>query len=181
MFMDVRFVARNAVIDDELRDYMRGKMSKLDKFFSRILDNQVLVSFGRGMYNVEVTSNANGVIMRSEENSPDMRKAFDKAMKNIERQIKRHNDYLKDRAQLKTHDVSFNLEGFPEVETVPLVEEEIVKVKRFPLRPMTAKEATMQMDLLGHEFFLFKNVETGAVNVVYRRKNGGFGLLEPID
>ena len=105
--MDVRFVARNAVIDDELRDYMRGKMSKLDKFFSRILDNQVLVSFGRGMYNVEVTSNANGVIMRSEENSPDMRKAFDKAMKNIERQIKRHNDYLKDRAQLKTHDVSF--------------------------------------------------------------------------
>ncbi len=100
--MDVRFVARNAVIDDELRSYMMEKVSKLGKFFNRILDNQVLVSFGRGMHNVEITSNANGVIMRSEESAPDMRKAFDKALKNIERQIKRHNDYLKDRALLRT-------------------------------------------------------------------------------
>ena len=179
--MDVRFVARNAVIDDELRSYMREKVSKLGKFFNRILDNQVLVSFGRGMHNVEITSNANGVIMRSEESAPDMRKAFDKALKNIERQIKRHNDYLKDRALLRTRDISFNLEGFVETEPLLPAEEEIVKTKRFPLRPMTAKEATMQMELLGHEFFHFKNVETGLVNVVYKRKNGGFGLIEPLE
>ncbi len=176
--MDIRFVTRGVEMKDELKDYMENKMSKLERFFNRIIDSQIVVSFGRGMYTVEITSNANGVIMRGQENDSDMRKAFDQALKNLERQIKRHKSYLKDRAQLKTHDISFEIPvAEPELPIPP--EEEIVKVKRFPLRPMSAKEATMQMDLLGHEFFLFKNAESGGVNVVYKRKDGGYGLLEP--
>jgi putative sigma-54 modulation protein len=167
-------------IKDDLKEYMQNKMSKLEKFFSKILDGQVVASFGRGMFTVEITSNANGVIMRGQESAPDMKKAFDQALKNLERQIKRHNAYLTDRAQLKTHDISFGLPGSDVEPPIPL-QEEIVKVKRFPLRPMSAKEATMQMDLLGHEFFLFRNAESGVVNVVYKRKDGGYGLLEPAE
>ena len=178
--MEIRFVARGVDVKDDLKEYMQNKMSKLEKFFSKILDGQVVLSFGRGMFTVEITSNANGVIMRGQESAPDMKKAFDQALKNLERQIKRHNAYLTDRAQLKTHDVSFGLPG-PEVDLPIPPQEDIVKVKRFPLRPMSAKEATMQMDLLGHEFFLFRNAESGVVNVVYKRKDGGYGLLEPAE
>lgn len=178
--MDIRFVTRGVELKEDLKDYMENKMSKLERFFSRIIDGQVVLSFGRGIFTVEITSNANGVIMRGQESAPDIRKAFDQALKNLERQIKRHNSYLKDRAQLKTHDVSFELPVLGTELPIP-PEEEIVKVKRFPLRPMSAKEATMQMDLLGHEFFLFKNADSGGVNVVYKRKDGGYGLLEPAE
>jgi len=177
--MDMRFVTRGTEVSEEHKSYMQGKLSKLEKFFSKILDNQVVVSFGRGVYNVEITSNANGVIMRGEDKASDMRKAFDKALKNIERQIKRHKSFLTDRAQLKTHDISFNIEGMPQEVEPQESTEEIVKTKKFSLRPMTPKEAVMHMDLLGHEFYVFRNVETASVNVVYKRKSGGFGLIEP--
>lgn len=181
--MDIRFVTRNTQLFDESREYMERKLSKLEKFFPKILDNQIVLNFSRGMYTVEVTSNVNGVIMRGEERDSDLRKAFDIALKNLERRIRRHKKYLTDRAQLKTHDISFNLEGFMSELAKPVEEqeEEIVKVKKFSLRPMSAKEASMQMDLLGHSFFMFANAESGAVNVVYKRKSGGYGLLEPID
>lgn len=178
--MDIRFVTRGVELNDELKDYMENKMSKLEKFFSRIIDGQVVVSFGRGLFTVEMTSNANGVIMRGQSSASDIRKAFDQGLKNLERQIKRHNAYLKDRAQLKTHDISFGL-TMAEPEAPILEEEEIVKVKRFPLRPMSPKEATMQMELLGHEFYLFREAESGDVNVVYKRKDGGYGLLAPTE
>lgn len=181
--MDIRFLTRNVEMNDELQDYMESKMSKLEKFFSKILSSQVVISFHRGKYGVEVTSNANGLIMRGEERDADVRRAFDKALKNLERQIKKHKEYLKDRAKLKTQEVSFNIEGFMnEIESASSEEErEIVKTKTFAVRAMTATEATMQMDLLGHSFFLFKNMDTGSLNVVYKRQKGGYGLLEPTE
>lgn len=181
--MDIRFVVRNTELNDAIKEHMQKKLEKLSKFFDRILDTQVAVNFNRGMYVVEITSNVNGIIMRGEEYAPDPRKAFDRAMKNIERQVKRHKDYLKDRAQLKTHDIALEMEpeAVPSLEGEPEEPGEIVKVKKFPVRVMTPLEATMQMDLLGHNFFIFKNDETGKFNVVYRRREGGYGLLEPQD
>lgn len=180
--MDVRFLTRNVELSDELQEYMESKMSKLEKFFSKILNSQVAISLNRGRYSVEVTANANGVIMRGEERDSDIRKAFDKALKNLERQIKRHKGYLKDRAQLKTHDISFNIEGLMnEIEKPSAEDEKIVKTKKFSVRAMSPTEATMQMDLLGHNFFLFKNMDTGDLNVVYKREQGGYGLLQPIE
>ncbi|MDD4364174.1 MAG: ribosome-associated translation inhibitor RaiA [Synergistales bacterium] len=180
--MDIRYVSRNAELSDAVKDHMEKKLGKLEKFFERILNSQVETSFSRGMFVVEITSNVNGVIMRGEEYAPDIRKAFDKALKNIERQIKRHKSYLTDRAQMKTHDVSFDIEGLKEELQQAEAEgpDEIVKVKRFPMRPMSAQEATMQMDLLGHSFFVFRNSDEGDdVNVVYRRRSGGYGLIAP--
>ncbi len=138
------------------------------------------MSFNRGMNVVEITADVNGVIMRGEDYAPDSRKAFDKCLKSIERQIKKHKSFLKDKARMKSAEVSFEIEGFVNELAEPEEKREgIVKTKRFPFRPMSPDEATMQMDLLGHTFFVFRNAEDGNVNVVYRRKDGGFGLLVP--
>ncbi|MDR1884700.1 MAG: ribosome-associated translation inhibitor RaiA [Synergistaceae bacterium] len=180
--MDIRFVTRNADASDDMKDLMEKKLAKIEKFFNKISDVQIVLDYKRGMNIVEITANVNGLVMRGEDHSPDMRKAFDKALKNIERQVKRHKDYLKDRTHIKTPDISFDLpagifgDNRDDDDMSPT---EIVKRKRFPVTVMLPAEATRQMDLLGHSFFLFRNGESGDFNVVYRRNDGGYGLLEP--
>jgi putative sigma-54 modulation protein len=131
---------------------------------------------------VETTANANGVILRAEEHAQDPRKAFDPALKNLERQIKRHNESLKSKGHFHVPgETAFILsdDGGEAVDWTtydPVIE----KVKRVPLHPMTAKEAVMQMELVGHNFFVFQNGDTGDVNVVYKRNDGNYGQLEPV-
>ena len=109
--MDIRFVQRGAEIDDRLREYMEKKISRLEKFFRKILNCQIVVSHHKGNFNVETTANANGVILRAEEDATEPRKAFDQSLKNLERRIKKHASYLKDRAQLGAgEDFSFSLD-----------------------------------------------------------------------
>lgn len=178
--MDVRFVTRNVELPVDVKDYMEKKLSKIEKFFDRILDTQVALSYKRGMNVVEITSNVNGLVMRGEDYAPDLRKAFDLALKNIERQVKKHKSYLTDRARMKSQDISFDLDA--DLPPLPVEENtvrDIVKMKKFNAEVMTPVEATMQMDLLGHSFFLFKSDATGEINAVYRREAGGYGLLEP--
>jgi putative sigma-54 modulation protein len=180
--MEVRFVARGTEIDAGLKSYMEGKVSKLEKFFSKILSSQVVVSFRKGSYGVETTANANGVILRAEEHAQEMRRAFDQALKNLERQIKRHNEYLKNKGHFTSHghgDFILSDDGGEAVDWTtydPIIE----KVKKVPLHPMNAKEAVMQMELVGHSFFVFQNGETGDINVVYKRKDGNYGQLMPV-
>jgi putative sigma-54 modulation protein len=180
--MDVRFVTRNAEASDDQKDFMENKLFKIEKFFNKISDVQVVLDHKRGMNIVEITANVNGLVMRGEDHSPDMRKAFDKALKNIERQVKRHKDYLKDRSHIKNPEISFELpldifgDSRDQDDVSPT---DIVKKKRFPVAVMLPVEATRQMDLLGHSFFVFRSGETGEFNVVYKRKDGGYGLLEP--
>jgi putative sigma-54 modulation protein len=179
--MEVRFAARGTEIDAKLKDYMESKVSKLEKFFRKISHSQVVVSFHKGNYNVETTANANGVILRAEDNAQDPRRAFDQALKNLERQIKRHNDYLKDKGQFHGEpDFSFSIENGGNKEDWTSYEPVIEKVKKIALYPMDPKEAVMQMELVGHSFFMFQNGETGEVNVVYKRKDGNYGRLEPV-
>jgi putative sigma-54 modulation protein len=186
--MEVRFVVRGTEIDAGLRSYMEGKMSKLEKFFGKILSSQVVVSFHKGTYNVETTASANGVILRAEENAQEARHAFDQALKSLERQIKRHNSYLKEKGHFSSDvDFSFSLESYGDFSAGQEKEEDVydsnlvvAKVKKIPLYPMDAKEAIMQMDLVGHSFYMFQNGDTGDINVVYRRKDGKYGQLEPV-
>ncbi|MBQ9564441.1 MAG: ribosome-associated translation inhibitor RaiA [Synergistaceae bacterium] len=177
--MEVRFVQRGTEIDGKLRDYMESKMSKMEKFFRKILSCQVAVSHHKGNFNVETTANANGVILRAEENATEPRRAFDQALKNLERRIKRYNSYLKDKGQFQDEEhFSFSLEETPDAAAsdAPVIE----KVKKIPVHPMDPVEAVMQMELVGHTFFMFQNGETGDINVVYKRKEGDYGLLVPI-
>ena len=176
--MEVRFVQRGANVDDKLRDYMEKKISRLEKFFRKILNCQIVVTHHKGSFNVETTANANGVILRAEEDATDMRTAFDQSLKNLERRNKKYNSYLKDRAQLGAgEEFSFSLEEAPEADsTAPVVD----KVKKVEVHPMDPAEAAMQMELVGHEFFMFQNAATGEINVIYKRGENSYGLLEPV-
>lgn len=180
--MYVRYFAKNVEIPDTIREHIEKRMTKVEKIFDRILDAQVTLTCLRGIYVAEVTVDLNGLVVRGEDRSDDMRHAFDMALKNIERQVRRHKEYLLDKVKLKGREVSFGMEDFTSREAKQEEspdEREILKKKRFAVRAMTAAEATMQMDLLGHDFFVFKNPDSGDINIVYRRRKGGYGLLEP--
>ena len=172
--MDIRFMAKNVEVPADLKEYMIKKFSRMEKFFPHIT-GQIVIKMVRDTYIAEVTADVKGVIMRGEERDLDLRKAFDLGLKNLERRIRRHKEFLVDRAHLKSHDFTFE-EG-PVTDDVPGVK--IVKEKRFDLYPMSPEEAVMQMDLLEHSFYMFLNAETGKVNVVYKREAGGYGLLIP--
>ncbi len=177
--MDIRFVQRGLEVDDKLRDYMEKKISKLEKFFKKILNCQIVVTHHKGSFNVETTANANGVILRAEEDAAEPRKAFDQSLKNLERRIKKYNSYLKDRAQFGAgEEFSFSVEETePETENAaPAID----KVKKVEVHPMETAEAIMQMELIGHSFFMFQNADTGDINVIYKRGEDSYGLLEPV-
>ena len=181
--MNVKVTGRSADLSVKLREYMESKVVKLEKFFSRISEVQILIDLHKNTYSVEVTADTNGVILRGEEKGQDMRKAFDLALKNLEKQIKRRSSYLKDKAHYH-HDkeiFSFNVEGDFANNDHQIDDLGVVRVKKIAVNPMDAEEAIMQMDLLGHEFFMFLDAESGKINVVYRRKNGGYGQIRPID
>jgi len=182
--MNIKVTDRSGELGANLREYMESKVVKLGKFFSRIPEAQVLIALHKNNYSVEVTADANGVILRGEDKSQDMRKAFDFALKNLEKQIKRRSSYLKDKAHYhhgNNEVFSFNLEGEFAANDHQADDLGVVRIKKIAVRPMEAEEAIMQMDLLGHEFFMFLEAESGKINVVYRRKNGGYGQIQPID
>ena len=180
--MNIKITDRSNELSASLKDYMESKVAKLEKFFSRIADAQILISLNKNTYSVEITANANSVILRGEDRSQDMRKSFDLALKNLEKQIKRRSSYLKDKAHYSNNEMfSFNLEGDYDTNDSQTEELGVVRVKKISVRPMDAEEAIMQMDLLGHEFFMFLDAESGKMNVVYRRKNGGYGQIQPIN
>ncbi len=176
--MDIRFVQRGAEVDDKLREYMEKKISRLEKFFRKILNCQIVVTHHKGSFNVETTANANGVILRAEEDATEPRKAFDQSLKNLERRIKKHASYLKDRAQLgASEEFSFSVDEVVEPETKTI---NIDKVKKVEVHPMDINEAVAQMELVGHSFFVFQNGDTGEINVVYKRGEDSYGLIEPV-
>jgi len=172
--MDIRFLAKNIDVPNDLKEYMEKKFSRMDKFFPQIA-GQINVKMVRNTYIVEVTANVHGVIMRGEEKDLDLRKAFDLGLKNLERRIRRHKEYLVDRAHLKNRDFTFEETPYSEEPAIG----QIVKEKRFDLYPMSPEEAVMQMDLLEHSFYMFLNADTCKINVVYKRDAGGYGLLIP--
>ena len=124
----------------------------------------------------EVTIPFNGVILRGEEATDDMYTSIDKVVEKLERQIARHRTKLERR--IKDGSVRFDKFDF-DVEEDESGEPKIVRTKRFALKPMPVEEAVLQMELLGHTFFMFFNAETEEVNVVYKRKDGNYGLIEP--
>lgn len=175
--MEISFVVKGIEVPSELHDYMVQKLSKMEKYFNRITDGKIVAKSIRNNFIVEITANVNGVLMRGEEKDIDLRKAFDLGLKNLERRILRHKEYLVDRAHLKTHDIDFS--GLEPEHAETEQPAKIVKVKHFELTPMTAEEAAMQMDLLGHTFFMFIDVTSGKISVIYKRNDGGYGMLVP--
>ena len=175
--MKFTFIEKKMAPSDSLRAYAEKKVSKIDRLFRTESEANVTFSTERGRFTAEITIKNNGTFFRAHETTSDMYASVDSAVATIERQIRKNKTRLARRlrqdAFVRQPDVtSFAPE--PEENTF-----EIVRTKRFPMKPMTHEEAILQMELLEHSFFAFKDEENdGAFAVVYKRNDGGYGLIE---
>jgi putative sigma-54 modulation protein len=171
-----------------LREYAEKKIGRLEKYFStsNVQDAHVTLAVANSKHTVEVTMPLNGILLRAEERTSDMYASIDLVSDKLEKQIEKHKSKINRRMKqegLKTlfKDGSSATKGsavsLQEVEDPSA--EQLVRTKRFAFKPMVIDEAILQMDLLGHDFFVFSNSESEEVNVVYKRKDGHYGLIEP--
>lgn len=170
----MRIVVRgkNFEITNALREWVDKKVGKVEKYFDNIQEAQVMLSVSRGRHRAEVTIPLDGIVLRGEEETEDMYTSIDKVMDKMERQIEKYKSRIYPR--LKDQSVRFPEKAVAEAE-MP----QVVRTKRFALKPMPVEEAILQMNLIGHNFFVFRNSDTEEVNVVYARKDGNYGLIEP--
>jgi putative sigma-54 modulation protein len=146
--------------------------TKLDKFFGEEADARLMLTELRGSIVLELTVRYNQMIYRAEQSASDKNDALDAAIDKIIRQIRKN----KTRLEKRLKDTAFKQDFQDTVEETDIA---VLRRKKFILRPMNVEEAILQMNMLGHSFFMFKNADTGAVNVVYRREDSGYAVLEP--
>ncbi|MBP5254766.1 MAG: ribosome-associated translation inhibitor RaiA [Lachnospiraceae bacterium] len=176
--MKYNITGRNLEVTDDLRSYVEKKFSKFSNYFSEDTEVFVTLSKTRGDEKVEITIPMKGTTIRAEETSPDMYASIDMLEEIVERQLRRNRKKLIERYQ---NAPSFST-LFTEDSSGEDAEEDtirIVRSKRFAIKPMDPEEACFQMDMLGHSFYVFYNAETDLVSVVYKRKDGNYGLIEP--
>lgn len=177
--MQVILTGRNIEVTEALRDYAEKKLSRLDKYFYRPLTAQVTLSAEKGRHIAEVTVPLDGLVLRGEEASEDMYASIDAIIDKLERQIHKFKTRINRRLRREG-----TARGLVTEAAGPAEEQEepfpVVRTKRFAVKPMEPEEAILQMNLLGHDFYVFENAETAEINVVYRRHDGGYGLIEPV-
>ncbi len=177
--MNIIISGRNIEVTDALKGNVEEKLSKYEKYFRSDIEVHATMNVQKARHIFEVTIPLkNDVVIRVEEASDDMYASIDLAVNKLGRQIEKHKTKLEKR--YKSHD-TIRFEQIPVSTSEPEVEHNVVKTKKFPIKPMDAEEAILQMEMLGHNFFVFKNSETDEVNVVYQRKDGKYGLIEPIE
>lgn len=172
--MKVLVKGKNFEVSDALRQYAEKRVAKIGKFLTaQPMVAQVTMGVERGMHIVDVTLQVKDLLVRGEEKTNDMYASIDGAVDKIERQIQKFKTKIHRRLHPEEN-------GAGSAATAKENEEpKVVRTKRFAIKPMSVDEAVMQMDLLGHDFYVFSNAETEEVNVVYRRKDGNYGLIEP--
>lgn len=175
--MRITITGRNIDITDGLRSAVEDKLSKLEKYFTPDTDVFVTLSVEKERQKIEVTIPVKGNIIRSEQVSNDMYVSIDLVEEIIERQIRRYRKKLIDKKQAAQSFSQLFIEEAEEAEAEDAIN--IVKTKRFGMKPMFPEDACVEMELLGHNFYMFLNAETDQVNVVYKRKNHTYGLIEP--
>jgi len=166
---------KNVEVTEALKEKVNKKIGKLDKFFNPQTEAHVTMSVQRNRHILEVTIPFNGITLRAEVAGDDMYSCIDKAEDILERQIRKNRTRLEKRMHETFKSEYFN----PDITVEEEKEFKVVRTKKFAIKPMPVEEAILQMNLLGHEFYMFSNAETNEVNVVYRRKDGNYGLIEP--
>ncbi len=174
--MRYTITGRNMDVTPGLRSAVEEKLGKLKCYFTPDTEVIVTLSVQKDMHKIEVTIPVKGSIIRAEESSSDMYVSIDLVEEIIERQIRRYRKKLIDKKQSAQ---SFSQLFIQESEDAEPEEISIVKTKRFGMKPMFPEDACVEMELLGHNFYMFLNAETDQVNVVYKRKGGSYGLIEP--
>jgi putative sigma-54 modulation protein len=177
--MQLIIKAKNLEITESLRNYVEDKIGRLDRYLPDLDEARVELAVQNVKSNqhrqvVQVTIRSNGTILRAEERHADMFAAIDAVKDKLQRQILRYKEKpvrVKARAQA----AAAVAQGAPSEPEAP----SIVRTKRFEVTPMSEEEAVEQMELLGHDFFIFYNVSSASINVLYRRRDGNYGLLQP--
>jgi putative sigma-54 modulation protein len=176
--MRLQVKGKNLEISDSIRTYAEEKLQKLERHLAPPTQVELELAVEKNPsisanHVAEATVWTKGPVLRARESSPDMRASIDQLVDKLERQVKRYRDKRRRR----------NLHSPEPVQAAPVepepAEPVIVKTKQFPVKPMSAEEAVLQLELVGHDFFVFQNADSGDVNVVYRRRDGNYGLIEP--
>lgn len=174
-YMHFTIVGKNIDVTEGLKAAVEDKIGKLERYFASETEVHVTMSVEKDRQKIEVTIPVKGNIIRSEQVSNDMYVSIDLVEEIIERQLKKYKNKLVD----KHHNGGSFKEEFLEKDFVDEEEIKIIRTKHFGMKPMYPEDACVQMELLGHNFFVFYNAQTEAVNVVYKRKGNTYGLIEP--
>lgn len=176
--MKFTFTDKKVNIPDKVHAYAEKKVGKLDRYFKADAEAAMVFSVEKGRNNTELTIRSGGTIIRVAESTSDMFATIDAAVASVERQLRKNKARLEKRLRTDAFVRSVDVE---EVSFAPESEEDefkIVRTKKFPIRPMSAEEAILQMNLVGHTFFAFRDADNdGGFAVVYKRNDGGYGLI----
>ena len=174
--MTINYIGKKTTVRDSFKEYAEKRMKKLEKFFADDPVVNVIVSNHNEDETVEVTIKSHGMFFRAEKTTDDRMVSMDNVVDILAKQIVRNKDRLEKR--FKT---SVDFGAFGDLPEANEPESELVKTKKFAVGVMDVEEAILQMNMLGHQFFMFRNAESGEINVVYRRNDGNYGLLEPLE
>ena len=172
--MKMNFTARQMRLYDAVKEMAEKKLSKFDRFFPEAAEMDVTFSMPSKLEKIEITIRTEGFVFRAEEASEDFATSVDRAIDALERQIRKNKTRLQ--KKIRTEGLDLLSAEMPDVEEEQYDE---IKVKTFPFKPMNVEEAILQMNLVGHDFYVFKDDTTLETCVVYKRKNGGYGLIVP--
>jgi putative sigma-54 modulation protein len=182
--MQVSVTFRHMEATDSLKSFASDKVSRIEKYMHTPTDAHVVLSVEKHQHRAEINVTANGMRIRGEETSADMYGSIDGAAQKIERQLKRYRNKLashkpREGLWMKVQHSFIAAAASPDAEVAVEAPAQVVRHEELDARPMLVEEAIMQMDLMHEEFHVFLNAKTGTMNVLYRRKDGSFGLIEP--
>lgn len=173
--MRIRTIGKNIEVTDALKSTVEKKLSKLEKYFGESVNATATLSVQRNLQKIEVLIPFNNVMLRAEEKNDDMYSAIDLVIDKLEGQIRKQ----KTKLQKRNYEDSLRFQNISSYdEDLSNEEPEIVKTKKFAIKPMSDEEAVLQMELLGHDFYVYKSSNTNQVNVLYKRRDGNYGLIE---
>ena len=178
--MDVQVRGKGVVVTDAMRDYAVKKVGKLTHHFGKLNTAIVTQTVQGKTHRVEVQLDGDGITLRGEDRGDDLYAAIDRVSDKLERQMQKYKDRHRafKHGAHHAHDTPRHMPTTLESAEEPMVGQ-IVRSKRFGIKPVAPEEAVAQMELLSHDFFVFENADSGEVNVLYRREDGNYGLLEP--
>lgn len=174
--MKITYIGRKVNLRDNFKQRVEKKLEKFDKIFSDNAQASVVVSMGKNDQTVEITIRDNSMVYRAEKTLPEMNDAVDKCVDVLKRQLRKNKTRLSKKLRAGSIDDLFDT-----ADTLSEEQEEytVLRTKQIPVKPITVDEAILQMNMVGHKFYMFTNAETNLVNVVYCRDDGAYGLLVP--
>lgn len=173
--MNITIVGRKCTPRESFKDRAELKLRKVEKFFGPDATAKVTATVEKNIKIVEITLQKGGFIFRAQERAQDLEEALDNCVDSLIRQIRKNKTKLERRLREVSFDEVFNAHDTTDEET----EYDVVRTKAVILKPQTVDEAILQMNMLGHEFYMFRNAESEEINVVYKRNDGGYSILEP--